>query len=141
MAKSASLRPASRSLMLFAALLLSLLLLASCGVKPGEGGQDSTVQIEVTVAIAANEEKSIEAQEETVAVSEAASVLDATESSAFDAQVEDSEFGSYVSSLVGVAAEGSSGWVYTLNGETVMDSAESCVLTEGDRVEWSYMSW
>lgn len=122
------------------ALAFSMMLLASCASsesKPADGG----ATIDVTVAVAANEDKGIAAQEQTVEVAEGATVLVATEATEFKPVVEDSEYGAYVSSLNGVAAEGNAGWVYTVNGESVMEGADACVLEAGDSVEWSYMSW
>lgn len=61
----------------------------------------------------------------------------------FDINVADSEYGAYVDSIDGIAngsAGASSGWVYTVNGESVMESAGSCTLSEGDTVEWVFFS-
>lgn len=122
------------------ALALSMMLLASCASsesKPADGG----VTIEVTVSVAANEDMGIAAQEQDVQVAEGATVLAATEATEFKPVVKDSEYGAYVSSISGVAAEGNAGWVYTVNGESVMEGVDACVLEAGDSVEWSYMSW
>lgn len=123
-----------------AALMLSLALLTSCGGSNEESAGSSS-DIKVTVAVAAYEAADLEAAEQQLGVPAGSSVLVATEASEFEPVVEDSEYGSYVSALCGVKAEGSSGWVYTLNGESVMEGADACLLEDGDRVEWSYMSW
>lgn len=125
--------------MLFA-VVLSAMLLASCSASESKAA-DTAAEVEVIVAVAANDDQGIKAQEQDVKVAEGATVLDATEASSFEPVVEDSEYGAYVSSLCGVAAEGNSGWVYTVNGESVMEGADACVLEAGDSVEWSYMSW
>lgn len=122
------------------ALALSMMLLASCASSESKPAE-SEGTIEVTVAVAANEDKGIAAQEQEVKLAECANVLVATEATDFNPVVEDSEYGAYVSSINGVAAEGNAGWVYTVNGESVMEGADACVLEAGDSVKWSYMSW
>ena len=54
--------------------------------------------------------------------------------------VENGQYGTYISAINGLAAEGSSGWVYTVNGEQVMESADACPVADGDTVEFSYIT-
>ena len=65
------------------------------------------------------------------------SVIQATDA---DVTVEDGQYGTYISAINGLAAEGSSGWVYTVNGEQVMESADACPVADGDTVEFSYIT-
>lgn len=53
---------------------------------------------------------------------------------------EDSQYGTYIISIDEVEAEGSSGWIYTVNGEQVMESADVCQLANGDSVEFEYIT-
>lgn len=53
--------------------------------------------------------------------------------------VQESYYGALVTSIDGIENDGPSGWVYTINGEQVMDSAENVVLTANDVVEWEYV--
>lgn len=69
-----------------------------------------------------------------------ATVLAALQATGVDATVEDSEYGKYISALNGAAAEGSSGWIYTVNGQEVMESADQCQLAAGDTVEFQYIT-
>lgn len=131
---------ATRLVAMLFALVLSAMLLASCAASESKPA-DNAASVEVSVAVAANDDQDIKAQEQDVKIAEDATVLDATKASSFEPVVVDSEYGAYVSSLCGVAAEGNSGWVYTVNGESVMEGADACVLKAGDSVEWSYMSW
>ena len=48
---------------------------------------------------------------------------------------------SYVSKIGTVQEDDTSGWVFTINGETVMESATKSTLNSGDHVEWKYTTW
>lgn len=69
-----------------------------------------------------------------------ATAFDAFEAAGIDAVVEDGEYGKYISSIGGKAAEGTSGWVYTVNGEQVMESIDSLKLSDGDTIEFEYIT-
>ncbi len=50
---------------------------------------------------------------------------------------------SYVTNIGGLKEKectGASGWMYRVNGETVMKSASKCELSAGDSVEWYYVT-
>lgn len=47
----------------------------------------------------------------------------------------------YISSISGVAETDSAGWMYEVNDETIMKSADQCTLKNGDEIEWSFESW
>ena len=49
----------------------------------------------------------------------------------------------YVTSICGLSEKQhgpSSGWVYTVNGETIMLSSSKCELKPGDSAEWKYIT-
>lgn len=71
---------------------------------------------------------------------EGATVLSVIQATDADVTVEDGQYGTYISAINGLAAEGSSGWVYTVNGEQVMDSVDACPIADGDTVEFSYIT-
>ena len=71
-------------------------------------------------------------------VEEGATALDALKAVDVDIVVEDSAFGPFVSSIAGIANEGSNGWTYAVNGEIPSVSAGEQVLAAGDTVVWSY---
>lgn len=71
---------------------------------------------------------------------EGATVLSAIQATDADVTVEDGQYGTYISAINGLAAEGSSGWVYTVNGEQVMESVDACPVADGDTVEFSYIT-
>ena len=62
------------------------------------------------------------------------------EATVLAAVIEDGRDGKYITSIGGKAAEGSSGWVYTVNGEQVMEAIDVCTLDDGDTVELEYLS-
>ena len=50
---------------------------------------------------------------------------------------------SYILAIGGLAEKdcgGSSGWMYRVNGETPMKGASKCTLSDGDRIEWYYVT-
>lgn len=66
-------------------------------------------------------------------------VIDAFNETALNFTVEDSSYGPYLTSIEGVGAQGTSGWVYTLNGEEVTVGAGEQGLSDGDTIQWSYV--
>lgn len=67
----------------------------------------------------------------------ALAVLEAT-----DAEVvtENSQYGTYITAINGITAEGNSGWVYTVNGEQIMEAVDVCPVAAGDTVEFSFIT-
>lgn len=136
---------------LMAALLASALALAGCAseapVAPesdaaaGAAAVQEAPAFEVTVVLCAYPDAGIEDQEVVVGVPEGATAFDALMASGFDVVASDSEYGKYVAAIEGLEAAGASGWMYTLNGEPVMESCDSLVLAAGDSVEWAYLTW
>lgn len=83
-------------------------------------------------------------RETTVTVSEGATVLEALQQAAQEAKLSVVTSGSpaFVESIGGLAngdAGDVSGWTYTLNGESIMESAAVQTVTEEDQVVWSYV--
>lgn len=143
-----------KALALLASLLLAATLaMTGCAQGASSGAsssQDSSSQssaaqaavqdINVTLVVLDPADEALKAADEGVVIEEGATVYDALEASTLDAQIEDSSYGKYLTSMAGTAAEGSSGWVYTVNGEEVMESIDSCVLSDGDTVEFKYIT-
>lgn len=107
---------------------------------PIEAGQTAE-DIVVPVSIAMPESAGAEPKTIEVTVADGATVLQATEAAGWDVQVENSDYGKFVTSINGIAngSEGeTSGWVYTVNDETVMEACDACQLAAGDSVQWSF---
>ena len=137
-------------LALVASLALAPMMLAGCSTS-ADGSSDASadasaeasqanisVQLKIDSSAADNSVGFVGS----VSVPEGSTVLDALEAADMDAVVQDSQYGKYVDSIGGLATgdHGSaSGWVFTVNGESIMESADSCVLSDGDEVVWSYM--
>lgn len=67
----------------------------------------------------------------------ALAVLEATDT---EVATENSQYGTYITAINGIAAEGNSGWVYTVNGEQVMEAVDVCPVAAGDTVEFSFIT-
>lgn len=138
-----------------AALMLTILLacmasLVGCaqGTDPANNNasaQNASLQqaeqgIQVNIAIMDANDSSVAILQTEESLPANSTVLNALEETGAKLVVEDGQYGKYISSIDGVAAEGNSGWVYTVNGEEVMESADTCVLNNGDAVEFSYIT-
>lgn len=139
---------------LAALLLLSSLALAGCAggtpsssSAPAEQGSAATQSQQQDQAAASLEAKVTitDADGQTTSYTvqvpqDEATVLSALEATDAEVVVEDSSYGKYITTINGLAAEGSSGWVYTVNGEQVMDAVDVCQLADGDTVDISYIT-
>lgn len=106
-------------------------------IEAGQAAEDIVVPVSLTMPESAGAEpKTIE-----VTVADGSTVLQATEAAGWDVQVENSDYGKFVTSINGIAngSEGdASGWVYTVNDEQVMEACDVHQLTAGDSVQWSF---
>lgn len=106
-------------------------------IEAGQAAEDIVVPVSITMPESAGaESKTIE-----VTVADGSTVLQATEAAGWDVQVENSDYGKFVTSINGIAngSEGdASGWVYTVNDEQVMEACDVRQLTAGDSVQWSF---
>lgn len=78
--------------------------------------------------------------DDSVEVEEGDTVLDALKSTGLVVAVEDSEYGSYVTSISSLAqgdCGSSSGWTFTVNGESPSVSADQVSVSDGDEVSWT----
>ena len=67
----------------------------------------------------------------------ALAVLEATDA---EVTTENSQYGTYITAINGITAEGNSGWVYTVNGEQVMEAVDVCPVAADDTVEFSFIT-
>lgn len=106
-------------------------------IEADQAAEDIVVPVSITMPESAGAEpKTIE-----VTVADGSTVLQATEAAGWDVQVENSDYGKFVTSINGIAngSEGdASGWVYTVNDEQVMEACDVRQLTAGDSVQWSF---
>ena len=122
--------------------LLCSLPLAGCSsgtydaISSASGAAVELAQTTVTVTDADGQVASYTVE----TAAEGATVLSVIQATDADVTVEDGQYGTYISAINGLAAEGSSGWVYTVNGEQVMESVDACPVADGDTVEFSYIT-
>ena len=124
---------------------------ASCGSGDTTGQQQQTdapseEAITVTIDISYPDESGLaDVEDATVTVDSESSVLNAliTYGNANDIEVltDESSENPYVTSINGVAETDTAGWVYEVNDEMVMESADACILTDGDSISWDFESW
>ena len=135
--------------MMFSLVLASTLVVAGCSA-PAEDNQntaENAVQAEATLAVTveavAPGVSDFEPLSQVVEISEEGTVYDALMATDWELDVQDSQYGKYVNAISGLAtgdAGSMSGWVFTVNGEEIMESCETYVLADGDTVEWEYLS-
>ena len=95
----------------------------------------------VSVSVVMPEGVDAESQTAEVSIPVDGTVYDALVATGWDVQAEDGDYGKYVTAINGVA-NGSlgdmSGWVFTVNGEQIMEGCDACKLAAGDTVEWTF---
>lgn len=99
--------------------------------------EDAT-EITVTVKVTGEFENTTVDSTGEYTVSSESSALDALQATDLDVTLEDSQYGAYVTSIDGLTAEGSNGWLYEVNGESPAVSAGDYKLTDGDTITWSF---
>lgn len=112
-----------------------------------QGGQTPATQqndtVKVTVEVDSSAADGEELKQESVEVSEGATVLDALEASGLDYSASSGQYGTYVTNIDGLAEKdhgASSGWMFLINGEYATEAADVCTLADGDTVTWEYFA-
>ncbi len=123
---------------------------SSTSASSSAAEQTAAIQASVSIVLdddgqtAARSDISFEPFEgKTVELSENATAYDALIATGADVVSEDGSYGMYVTSIDGLAngSEGSSsGWTYTVNDEMPSESADSYVLSDGDKVVWTFVT-
>lgn len=138
------------------AILAALALAFSIGTLAGCGNNDAASssasadsastaaaeQINVTVSV---DFTAADGKVETAEASVPAgsNVLEATQATAFQLDVQDSQYGKFVNAINGVATGDhgdQSGWLVAVNGEDLAVSADAQEVAEGDKIEWRYVT-
>ena len=136
-----------RILAFMLALALAAFALPACSSEAASEAPDNgaagvqQAAIEIILSVEANEEAGLEAQELTISVPEGATAYDALVASGLELQASDSDYGKFVESFAGVAGTDNSGWVYSVNGEDALVGCDAFVLSAGDVVKWTYITW
>lgn len=126
---------------LIALTLLLTLTFAACMDPSADGSDIKTIHVSMDVIYPEDADTENVTNFE-MQVEESATVLDVLKSFAdqqdIEVTIDDSSSSVYVTSINGFAAEDTSGWMYEVNGEMVMEEASHYVLENGDEVTWEY---
>ena len=120
--------------LLAAALIAAAPTLGACSAAPSasaEGQQQASVSVTQRVG---DGEKAVE-------VPDGSTVLDVLKASGVEFESSDGSYGAYVTSIDGKAAEGNSGWTYSVNGEQPTVGCGAYEVADGDVVTWEYVSF
>ena len=133
-------RARSRVVALLAAALIAVApALVACSGAPsattGSGEQASEQQAHISVT------QKVGDAERAVEVADGSTVLDVLEASGVPFESSDGSYGAYVTSIDGKAAEGSSGWTYSVNGEEPTVGCGEYKVADGDVVVWEFVSF
>lgn len=98
---------------------------------------DSKITVTVTVDGSAVGAGSSSAS---VALASGSSVYDALKATGVSINATDTQYGIYVAAIGGLAAKDASGWMYSVNGVTLMTSCANYTLKDGDTIVWHYVT-
>ena len=123
-------------------ILLCILILTACSTSPTE---TTLFSGKATVTVYGLENEIIFSTETEMYVEMTALdiLLDCAEEKNIPVAFTGSKSTAYVTSIGGLASGqhgDMSGWIYTLNGESIMTPCGKCILNPGDKVEWKYIT-
>lgn len=140
-----------KKVLVFLMSMIMVFVLAACGGGSDSGSaegaaEEAAANITVVMEIDYPDESGVaDVEDASVEIPEGASVLDAlnayADANSCEIVMADSSDSPYVTSIGGVEATDTAGWVYELNDEMLMESADACVLAAGDEISWSFETW
>lgn len=124
--------------------LIMVFAMTACGGGSTADAPAGTITVEIEIDYP-DDSGIADVEDVKVDLPEGATVLDALN---IYAQVNDCEIlmhetanPPYVIGIGGLEATDTAGWVYEINDEMVMESADACVLNAGDEISWSFETW
>ena len=124
--------------------LVMVFAMTACGGGNNGGGSGATITVEIEIDYP-DESGIADVEDMRVEIAEGSSVLDAlnayAEANGCDEVMDENATPPYVIGIGGLEATATAGWVYEVNDEMVMESADACVLNAGDEVSWSFETW
>lgn len=124
--------------------LIMVFAMTACGDGSNGGGSGATITVEIEIDYP-DESGIADVEDMRVEIAEGGSVLDAlnayAEANGCDVVMDENATPPYVIGIGGLEATATAGWVYEVNDEMVMESADACVLNAGDEVSWSFETW
>lgn len=122
-----------------AGLLLLAVVLSGClWVSPVTEGDQGTISTSLTIADTSLSPSFMQFWDVPMSALDQLGV--ASSSHGFTMTAADYGWGMYVVEIAGVAAGGSWGWVYEVNGQRVAMGAQAYMLEDGDAVVWQLVS-
>lgn len=139
-------------LSLICVFVLSLALFSCSEKKDDDDSSEITNPINVTISFSDSENDQVEVENfepienAEFIVEEGTSVLEATQiyCVANELDIEIDSAGGYITGLLGISDgdySDNTGWVYTINGETVMVGADEQILKDGDKISWEFIDF
>ena len=139
-------------LSLICVFVLSLALFSCSEKKDDDDSSEITNPINVTISFSDSENDQVEVENfepienAEFIVEEGTSVLEATQiyCVANELDIEIDSAGGYITGLLGISDgdySDNTGWVYTINGETVMVGADEQLLKAGDKISWEFVDF
>lgn len=108
-----------------------------------QGGSQQHGYVTVTVSVTSSAVGNPVSSGGTFTFNEGATVYDALCALGLSVNAHGSSYGTYVAAIGGLAEKehgGTSGWMYSVNGETPMTACSNYVLHNGDSVVWYYVT-
>ena len=124
--------------------LVMVFAMTACGGNSGSNSSTGTVTVEIEIDYP-DESGIADVEEAVVEIPEGGTVLEAlntyAEANGCEIVMEENATPPYVISIGGLEATATAGWVYEVNDEMVMESADACVVNNGDEISWSFETW
>jgi hypothetical protein len=125
--------------------LVMVLSMTACGGNGADSG-DTAAEMTVTVEIDFPDGSAMaDVEEANVTLPEGSTIYDVLKSYAdannMEVILDQSGSTDYITSIGGVAQTDNSGWVYEVNDEMVMEPATTCVVNNGDVIDWEVQTW
>lgn len=139
-------------LSLICVFVLYLALFSCSEKKDDDDSSEITNPINVTISFSDSENDQVEVENfepienAEFIVEEGTSVLEATQIYCVvnELDIEIDSAGGYITGLLGISDgdySDNTGWVYTINGETVMVGADEQILKDGDKISWEFVDF
>lgn len=109
----------------------------------GQGGSQESNYVTVSVSVTSSAVGNPVSSGGSFTFNEGATVYDALCALGLSVNAHGSSYGTYVSAIGGLAEKqygGTSGWMYSVNGATLMTACSNYVLSNGDNVVWYYVT-
>jgi predicted small lipoprotein YifL len=129
-------------LMMALVMVLSMTACGGNGADPGDTAAEMTVTVEIDFP---DGSAMADVEEANVTLPEGSTIYDVLKSYAdannMEVILDQSGSTDYITSIGGVAQTDNSGWVYEVNDEMVMEPATTCVVNNGDVIDWEVQTW